>query len=47
MSEKTIPHPSVFFDKKRLERIKGYRVHEARTPERPVWRPRLVWLVRT
>src|SRR5439155_23878580 len=36
MSEKTIPHPSVFFDKKRLERIKGYRVHEARTPERPV-----------
>jgi protocatechuate 3,4-dioxygenase beta subunit len=36
MSEKTIPHPSVFFDKKRLEVIKGYRVHEARTPARPV-----------
>jgi protocatechuate 3,4-dioxygenase beta subunit len=34
MTEKTLPHPSVFVDKKRLERIKGYRVHEARTPER-------------
>jgi len=36
MSEKPIPHPSVFVEKKRLERIKGYRVHETRTPERPV-----------
>jgi protocatechuate 3,4-dioxygenase beta subunit len=36
MTEKTIPHPSVFTDKKRLELIKGYRVHEARTPGRPV-----------
>src|ERR1700741_14458 len=35
MSEK-IPHPSVFVDQKRLERIKGYRVHDARTPARPL-----------
>ena len=33
---KTIPHPSTFFDKKRLEIIKGYRVHEQRTPSNPV-----------
>jgi protocatechuate 3,4-dioxygenase beta subunit len=31
-----IPHPSVFLDAKRLERIKGYRVHESRTPDKPV-----------
>ena len=30
------PHPSVFLDKKRLERIRGYRVHEARTPGKAV-----------
>jgi protocatechuate 3,4-dioxygenase beta subunit len=30
------PHPSVFLDEKTLARIKGYRVHESRTPERPV-----------
>jgi protocatechuate 3,4-dioxygenase alpha subunit len=35
-SKDTIPHPSVFLDAKRLERIKGYRVHESRTPEKPV-----------
>jgi len=36
MTDKTIPHPSVFVDKKRLELIKGYRVHETRTPDKPV-----------
>lgn len=36
MGDKPIPHPSVFTDKRRLERIKGYRVHEARTPGKPV-----------
>ncbi len=36
MTEKTIPHPSVFVDKKRLELIKGYRVHEQRTPAKPL-----------
>jgi len=38
MSKSTaiLPHPSVFLEKKRLERIKGYRVHEQRTPEKPV-----------
>jgi protocatechuate 3,4-dioxygenase beta subunit len=36
MTEKTLPHPSVFVEAKRLERIKGYRVHERRTPERQV-----------
>jgi protocatechuate 3,4-dioxygenase, beta subunit len=36
MSDKTVPHPVVFVDEKRLQRIKGYVVHEARTPDRPV-----------
>ena len=36
MTEKTIPHPSVFLAKRRLELIKGYRVHETRTPDKPV-----------
>lgn len=36
MAEIKIPHPSVFVDEKRLKLIKGYRVHENRTPERPV-----------
>jgi len=36
MAETTIPHPSVYVSKKRLELIKGYRVHETRTPEQPV-----------
>jgi protocatechuate 3,4-dioxygenase beta subunit len=37
MSDKRpFPHPSVFVEEKRLERIKGYRVHEARTPGKPV-----------
>jgi protocatechuate 3,4-dioxygenase beta subunit len=36
MADAIIPHPSVYFDKRRLELIKGYRVHEKRTPERPV-----------
>lgn len=37
MSDKApFPHPSVFVDEKRMERIRGYRVHEARTPGRPV-----------
>ena len=31
-----LPHPSVFLGAKKLERIKGYRVHEARTPDQPV-----------
>ena len=31
-----IPHPSVYLEKKRLELIKGYKVHEARTPSKPV-----------
>jgi protocatechuate 3,4-dioxygenase beta subunit len=30
------PHPSSFVARKRLELIKGYRVHEARTPDKPV-----------
>jgi protocatechuate 3,4-dioxygenase beta subunit len=30
--KKTLEHPSVFLDAKKLERIKGYRVHETRTP---------------
>lgn len=36
MSKPEIPHPVVFVDKKRLELIKGYRVHEQRTPGRPL-----------
>lgn len=36
MADIKIPHPSVFVDEKRLKLIKGYRVHENRTPERPV-----------
>jgi len=36
MSDKAIPHPSVFVDKTRLERIKGYVVHEKRTPAQAV-----------
>lgn len=36
MADKPIPHPSVFVDERRLERIKGYRVHESRTPDKPV-----------
>jgi len=36
MADKAIPHPSVFLDKTRLERIKGYVVHEKRTPEQAV-----------
>src|SRR3954469_14025837 len=36
MTDKPIPHPSVFVEKRRLERIKGYRVHESRTPDKPV-----------
>jgi protocatechuate 3,4-dioxygenase beta subunit len=36
MSEKPIPHPSVFVCERRLERIKGYRVHESRTPDKPL-----------
>jgi protocatechuate 3,4-dioxygenase beta subunit len=35
-SKDTLPHPSVFLDAKRLGLIKGYRVHESRTPDRPV-----------
>jgi len=35
-TSKAIPHPSSFVDKKRLELIKGYRVHEQRTPAKPV-----------
>lgn len=36
MNEKTIPHPKAFVDKARLDLIKGYRVHESRTPSKPV-----------
>jgi hypothetical protein len=35
-SEAPIPHPSVYLDKRRLELIKGYKVHEQRTPAKPV-----------
>jgi protocatechuate 3,4-dioxygenase beta subunit len=34
--KKPIPHPKEFVEQKRLERIKGYKVHEARTPGKPV-----------
>jgi protocatechuate 3,4-dioxygenase beta subunit len=37
MSKSEHPHPSVYADKKRLELIKGYRVHEQRTPSKPVF----------
>lgn len=33
-SSKPNPHPSIFLGEKRLARIKGYRVHEARTPDK-------------
>lgn len=36
MSKSDHPHPSVYTDKKRLELIRGYRVHEQRTPSKPV-----------
>lgn len=36
MATKPLPHPSIFTDAKRLELIKGYRVHESRTPAAPV-----------
>ena len=36
MSDKPIPHPATFVDTLRLERIRGYAVHEARTPDKPV-----------
>ena len=36
MKSPSFPHPSVFIDEKKLELIKGYRVHEARTPARQV-----------
>ncbi len=36
MADKPIPHPSTFLDAKRLELIKGYVVHEKRTPSAPV-----------
>jgi protocatechuate 3,4-dioxygenase beta subunit len=35
-SKDDLPHPSVFVEAKRLETIKGYRVHESRTPAKPV-----------
>lgn len=34
--DKPFPHPSVFLDARRLELIRGYRVHEARTPAKQV-----------
>jgi protocatechuate 3,4-dioxygenase beta subunit len=34
--KKPFPHPSQFLGEKRLARIQGYRVHEARTPDKPV-----------
>lgn len=36
MTENPIPHPVTFVDRRRLELIKGYRVHEARTPAETV-----------
>ena len=36
MDKKVIPHPVTFVEKKKLERIKGYVVHESRTPGKPV-----------
>lgn len=36
MKKPNLPHPSTFVDRKRLELIRGYRVHEARTPARPL-----------
>ena len=36
MSDKGFPHPSVFLGEERLRKIKGYRVHEARTPSKPL-----------
>jgi protocatechuate 3,4-dioxygenase, beta subunit len=36
VSKDPIPHPSTFAPKKRLELINGYKVHESRTPGRPV-----------
>ena len=35
-SQENLPHPSVFVDEKRLELIRGYRVHESRTPAKRV-----------
>lgn len=32
MADKPHPHPSVYLGEKRLQRIKGYVVHESRTP---------------
>ena len=34
--KKPWPHPSTFLEEKRLARIKGYVVHESRTPDKPV-----------
>ena len=36
MSEQTIPHPKEFLGEERLATIRGYRVHEQRTPGNPV-----------
>ena len=36
MAQKPHPHPSVFLGEKRLERIKGYVVHESRPPANTV-----------
>ena len=36
MNDKTIPHPKAFVEQARLELIKGYRVHEMRTPSKPL-----------
>src|SRR5437870_2405637 len=36
MKQPHLPHPSVFVDKRRLELIKGYRVHQKRTPGHPL-----------
>jgi protocatechuate 3,4-dioxygenase beta subunit len=36
MAKPDFPHPASFVDRKRLELIKGYRVHEQRTPSKPV-----------
>lgn len=35
MQQNELPHPSVFLGARKLDLIKGYRVHEKRTPDRP------------
>jgi protocatechuate 3,4-dioxygenase beta subunit len=36
MTEAPLPHPSVFLGQQRLKVIRGYRVHEQRTPSQDI-----------